>query len=191
MGAGHERPASEGREDNLSSGAANGMNCPVCPYQEVPGDALECPSCGTDVAAVRRVRELPFAILNDGIRLAKQRKINSAMALFQAAAALPQTRGRSLILLGKCEAQKGHLRAALKHWKAAAANGQAQIARVCQQKAERLRTEKKLRGSAESVACPNPRCRQREKKDSRGVVLVRVYGPFHTPLWRCRLCRKA
>ena len=76
-------------------------HCPVCPYASLDGSELACPSCATDLAALRRVQQLPLVILNDGVRLAKREQMQDAAVRFRAAALFPSARPRALAILDR------------------------------------------------------------------------------------------
>ena len=74
-------------------------SCPVCPFRGLAGTESACPSCGTDLSVLRRVQQLPEAILADGIRLARAGDLGSAASAFHACAAFGRTRTAALTLM--------------------------------------------------------------------------------------------
>ena len=167
------------------------MHCPVCPYPDVADDVLACPACGTDLAALQRVRELPLVLLNDGWRHAAGGALDDATASLRAAAAFPRTRGRSLLLLGACEARRGRLGEAARCWEAATRDGDSTTAATAAARLRRARTlaaECTFGRSAGRITCPNVGCAHHGATGRGNVHLVRVYGADAIPLWRCRAC---
>jgi len=96
-------------------------DCPVCPYDGLDADDLHCPSCGTELAALRRVQQLPLVLLADAERLAASGDRGAARLACGAAAAFPQTRARALALLARVELHGGHLLGAARAWRGARA----------------------------------------------------------------------
>ena len=84
------------------------MHCPVCPLGAVPDGSLRCPQCGADLTTIRRVQELPWALLHEGLQRAKRGEARQAAGLLHAAAVFPQTREPSRRALENLE---GRLRA--------------------------------------------------------------------------------
>ncbi len=97
--------------------------CPVCPFRGLVAADLRCPSCGTDLTALRRVQELPLAVLDDALRALEAGDRSAALAHAQAATAFARSRPRALLVLGDMRARLGDLPGAVEAWRAAARLG--------------------------------------------------------------------
>lgn len=65
------------------------MQCPVCRHEQETGPAAaECGRCGTDLALLRYVRDLPLKLAEEGAALAGQGRLIEAVDRLQAAVAL-------------------------------------------------------------------------------------------------------
>lgn len=97
------------------------LKCPVCPRTDVPDEAQQCPNCGTDLAPVRRVRDLCAAYFNEALRLADAGATDPSMTRAAAALALDDQFLPARKLLGKLLLAKGRLDEAMGQWEQAAA----------------------------------------------------------------------
>lgn len=89
-GPGRRRPAaSRGR----------GERCPACPFRGLTGAETSCPSCGTDLTALRAVQHLPDALLADGLAFARAGDLVHAAESLAAAAAFDRTRAAATAIL--------------------------------------------------------------------------------------------
>ena len=161
--------------------------CAVCPYAGLKPEDLHCPSCRTDLTLLRRIQELPFVMLNDGIDLAAQGDLRAAAGRFEAATAFPRTRGRALLLLGRLEVDRGRFESADRFWKASREAGQEEADSYLRHLA-RYKIKVASEKTARSIGCPNGSCELRGRTARGNIVLVRTYGKRSTTLWRCRAC---
>ncbi len=164
--------------------------CPVCPFRGLRSSDLACPSCGTDLSALRRVQELPLALLRDALDLVQQGRTRDALGPAEAAAALASARPVALLVLGDVQARLGDLEAASRRWREAAELGLALEAGARLDHLAEVRAVAAAERSARRVPCPNEGCPAHGLAGRGRVVLVRVYGRAHVPLWRCRSCSR-
>lgn len=97
--------------------------CPVCPFRGLGAEDLRCPVCGTDLTALRRVQELPLALLDDALVALEAGDLTTATSRARAASAFPPARAGALLVLGDVRARRGSLRGAAVAWRAAARAG--------------------------------------------------------------------
>ena len=162
--------------------------CPVCPFDGLKQTDLRCPSCGTDLAVLRRVQELPLALLDDAYRLLARGDAEGALLAAGAAAAFERSRPQALLALGDARARLGDLAAAELDWRQAGALGLDDDAHSRLDYLVAMKERAQVEGLARTVACPNAKCRDRGRRGVDNIVLSRFYGRAHTPLWRCRTC---
>ena len=96
------------------------MKCPVCPAADVPADAKECPSCGTDLSPLVRLHQLAASQFNEALRLAQLGAVDAAITRTSAALSLDGQLAPARALLGKLLWRKGHNQEALGQWHEAA-----------------------------------------------------------------------
>jgi hypothetical protein len=87
---------------------------------DVPPEAAACPSCGTDLTAVQRVRELAGAYFNESLSLAAAGRTEDALARVMAALALDDAAPASHKLAGKLLWRLDRPSDAARHWRRAA-----------------------------------------------------------------------
>jgi hypothetical protein len=162
--------------------------CPVCPFDGLKQTDLRCPSCGTDLAVLRRVQELPLALLDDAYRLLARGDAEGALLAAGAAAAFERSRPQALLALGDARARLGDLAGAELDWRQAGALGLDDDAHSRLDYLVAMKERAQVEGLARTVACPNAKCRDRGRRGVDNIVLSRFYGRAHTPLWRCRTC---
>lgn len=97
--------------------------CPVCPFQGLTPADLRCPACATDLTALRRVQELPLALLDDALRALGRGDAAAALDAARAAAAFADTRPAALLVTGDARARRAEFAAAAAAWRAAARAG--------------------------------------------------------------------
>ena len=97
------------------------MKCPVCPQSDIPDGAAECPSCGTDLLPIQRVRELAKGRFNEAVRLVDIGAFDSACARLAAAIVEDNSFVQARTLLGKLLWRLGQADAAVRQWQQATA----------------------------------------------------------------------
>lgn len=93
------------------------MQCPVCPFSEIPPDAPQCPNCGTELGPLRRVQELCGAQYNDALRLGEAGAADAAALRLAGCLALDEQFVPARRLLGKILWQQGRRDEAVFHWR--------------------------------------------------------------------------
>ncbi len=168
--------------------AGRSARCPVCPFGGLKETDLLCPICGTDLTALRRVQELPLALLSDALDLLRQGRNTEALMRADAAAAFARARPRALLALGDVRARLGDVESASRCWQEAAASGQTPEAAARLGYLADLEARAAVKRTARRVSCPNMGCPNRGIKGLDNIALARIYGRAHVPLWRCRSC---
>lgn len=133
-------------EPSERGGHLGTMNCPVCPATNIPADCLVCENCGTDLAPIRRVRELAAWHYNAALALVGHDDNPAAIRELQAALSADSSSVPVRILLGKVLWKMGRTCEALDEWRRVAsehpddANVKSLLAEANQVRARRSRT---------------------------------------------------
>lgn len=174
------------RDDREDPGPS--ARCPVCPYEGLKESDLGCPSCGTDLTALRRVQELPLALLSDALDLLRQGRNAEAILPAEAAAAFPSARPRALLALGDAWARLGDDESASRYWREAATQGMTPEANTRLGYVADLKARAEVDRTARRASCPTAGCPDLGRKGRGNIALARMYGRAQVPLWRCRSC---
>lgn len=166
--------------------AADVFRCPVCPALVGRQDDLRCGSCGSDLSAFHRVRDLPRALLDTAIDLLRSQQWDEARQLLSAAALSPQSRTEALLLLGKCEAQVGQLHAALNTWESIE-HASAEAAR-CRRAVLREQAVRAWSRRKHQFSCPSCGGADIAGDHRPRLHLVGVVGSRLMPRWKCTSC---
>jgi tetratricopeptide (TPR) repeat protein len=91
-------------------------SCPGC-QTEVPLDKkMVCQVCGLDISSLGRLQELPLAYYNEGLKLAREGKLDEALEKLATATELKRNFPAPLEVMAKIFAQKGLLAEASHCW---------------------------------------------------------------------------
>lgn len=95
------------------------MKCPVCPAHDIPNDSLSCPVCGTDMAALQRVRQIHLAVYNEAVRLAESGAIDLALEHALSSLAMDERFVPGMVLAGQLLWRKKRFSEAMERWRQA------------------------------------------------------------------------
>lgn len=133
-------------EPSERGGHSGVMTCPVCPATNIPADRLVCENCGTDLAPIRRVRELATWHYNTALTFTGRGDEPAAIRELQAALSADPSSAPVRILLGKVLWKTGRTGEALDEWRRVASehpddvNAKALLAQAKHVPARRSRT---------------------------------------------------
>lgn len=122
------------------------INCPVCPVKDIPADRLICENCGTDLAPIRRIRELTALHYNAALMFAGRDDYPAAIRELQAALSADPSSAPIRVLLGKVLWKTGRTREALDEWHCVVGehpddvNAQALLTQARHTRSQQLRT---------------------------------------------------
>lgn len=93
------------------------MNCPVCPATNIAANCLVCENCGTDLAPIRRIRELAAWRYNTALASASRGDRSTAIRELQAALGTAPSAAPARVLLGKVLWKAGRTGEAIDEWR--------------------------------------------------------------------------
>jgi len=92
------------------------INCPVCNTKNELSKKTICSECGEDLTSLGRLMELPLHYYNEGLRLAKEKKWDDAIAKLSVASEMKKGYAEPLTVMGKIYAQKEMYNEAIGCW---------------------------------------------------------------------------
>ena len=92
------------------------MNCPVCPAMNIAANCLVCENCGTDLAPIRRIRELAAWRYNRALAFAGHGDHSAATRELRAALGVNPSAASIRVLLGKVLWKTGRTSEAIDEW---------------------------------------------------------------------------
>jgi len=94
------------------------VSCPIDNSKNEISEEIICKNrdCREDLSSLGRLTELPYAFFNDGLRLAKEGKLQDALVKLAVAAELKRDYTKPYMIMGKIYAQKGMYAGAIECW---------------------------------------------------------------------------